>query len=90
MKPIVIADRRVARHDNAMAAMHDRRDREAANQIDDERAVGEGAAEPLSRPDGDQVASTSAGGAGQADPNESFHVASPLGDYAGTHSYGHP
>jgi hypothetical protein len=59
--------------------MHDGRDSEAAEKVDDERPVRKGATETLRRPEGYKVAGTSTGGAGQADPEESFHVASPRG-----------
>src|SRR4029450_2365441 len=55
------------------------RDRKAADQIDDESADRKGGAEALRGPQGDQISRCGAGGAGQTNPDESFHVASPLG-----------
>ena len=58
--------------------MHQRGDAEAADQIDDERAVRKGATESLGGPEGDQVAGAGAGGPSEANPEESFHAVSPF------------
>jgi PII-like signaling protein len=61
------------------------------NEVDDERAEREGAAEALSGPQRDQVPGTRTGRASQTNPDEPFHVASPLGAAArGVHSHGCP
>ena len=49
--------------------MHQRSDRETADQVDDERAVGKGTTESLCCPEGDQIARARADGACQADPD---------------------
>jgi hypothetical protein len=49
-----------------VSRVHDCPSRETADQVDDQRTVGESAAESLSGPEGDQVASTGTGSASLA------------------------
>ena len=60
--------------------MHQRGDGEASDQVDDERAVGEGTTESLCRPQRDQIASGRAGGACEADPKQTFRAVSPFSE----------
>ncbi len=59
--------------------MHHASDGEAADHVDDQSAVGEGAPETLRGPERDQIARAGAGSPAETDPEKTFHVAIPLG-----------
>ena len=71
MKPMVMAERERSAASRRPARVHDRRDGETADQVDDERTVGERQLpKSLCCPESDQIPGAGADRAGQANPEK--------------------